>query len=169
MRKKKLLALGVLLALIPLVYATYSYFFNTSVVLRQYVSPAIYTHDMGVLYISTSHQDIYDSGWIIPQSWKTWETIEFEVYFLNKDILDDYFKEFTVEIQFNSEKHGTLEEFRLGFTETWEELEYSFKIKKPDFGNISLRIIAIPLNDLGLDFGEHEIILEELPLIEWCP
>ncbi len=169
MRKKKLLVLGILLTLIPIAYATYSYFFNTSVVLRQYVSPAVYTHDMGVLYTSITSQDTYDSGWITPQSWKTWARTEFEVYFLNKDILDNYFKEFKVEIQFNSEEHGTLKEFNLGFTETWEKLEYSFKVKNADYGNITLRIVAIPLTDLGLGFGEHEVILEELPLIEWCP
>jgi len=168
-RKKKLLALGLLLALIPIVYATYSYFFNTSVVLRQYVSPAVYTHDMGVLYTSITHQDSYDSGWITPQSWKTWGKVEFDVYFLNKEILDDYFKKFVVEILFNSEEHGTLEEFSLGFDELDEELKYTFVINGADYGNITLRITAEPLNDLGLKFGEHEVILEELPLIEWCP
>jgi len=168
-RKKKLLALGILLTLIPIVYATYSYFFNTSVVLRQYVSPAIYTHDMGVLYTSITHQDPYDSGWLTPQSWKTWGKVKFDVYFLNKEILDDYFKEFLVEIQFNSKTHGTLEEFILGFNETDKELKYSFVVSEADCGNITLRITATPLNDLGLKFGEHEVILEELPLIEWCP
>lgn len=170
MKKKQLIALGaLLLILIPIAYATYSYFFNTSVVLRQYVSPAIYTHDMGILYTSITHQDSYDSGWFTPQSWKTWGKAEFDVYFLNKETLDDYFKRFIVEIQFNSERYGTLEEFTLGFDETNEELKYSFVVSEADCGNITLRIIAEPLDDLGFSFGEHEVTLEALPLIEWCP
>jgi len=48
-------------------------------------------------------------------------------------------------------------------------MKYSFIISEADYGNITLRITATPLNDLGLNFGEHEVMLEELPLIEWCP
>ena len=170
-KRKALLILGIILALATAttVYAVYSYFFSAGVVLRQYVSPAVYTLDMGVLYTSITYQDEYDSGWITPQSWKTWQATYWEVNFLNKEILDKYFREFKVRIQFNSLEHGTLQDFTLGFNETWKQLEYSFEVLEPDYGNITLRITAEPLSDLGLSFGEHEIELKEIPLIEWCP
>jgi len=170
MRKRYFIG-GILLvlAIASSVYAMYSYFFNASLTLRQYVSPAVYTLDIGVLYTSITKQDKYDSGWITPQSWKTWEATYWEVNFLNKEILDKYFREFIVEIHFNSLEHGTLQEFTLGFNETWKQLEYSFEVLEPDYGNITLRIIAEPLPDLGLSFGKHEVEFKELPLIQWCP
>ena len=169
MKKKYLLMVALLFAFVSTAFAAYCYYFNVSIILRQYVSPAVYTLDAKVLYTSITTQDHYDSGWITPQSWKTWGRVKWIVRFLNKDLLDDYFKEFLVEIHFNSEEHGTLEAFKLGFSETGEELEYSFLTNEPDYGNITLRITATPLGDLGLGFGEHEVILDELPLIEWCP